>query len=522
MRISRRNFNMLLGSAATALMTRPHSALAQGSGGTVTEFAAEAAVLTPLDRNGPETISTKIIEGLLDHDAGLNPIPALATSWEVSDDALRYTFHLRQGVKWHDGADFTSADVAYSIQTLKQIHPRRRSTFANLVDVETPDPHTAVLVFSSPAPFLWGALGTGTPIVPRHLYEGVNLATNPVQSAPVGTGPFIFKEWVRGSHVLVERNPNYWGEGQPHVDRIVLRFIPDVGARVAALETGELEIGGPGVPLSEVDRLKTVPRLVVADDIKDFVGAHTQFFFNLDIPLLQDIRVRKAIAHSLDIQEVISTAYRGYAKPAPSIIGPSLPAFHNPAIKPYAFDIDKANALLDEAGHPRGADGVRFRLRVLYNPYYPQTGKVAEYLRSALERIGIRGDVVSYDFATYVTKVYTERDFDVEVEQLNNGYDPTDGVQRGYWSKAFKPGVPWSNAAHYKNTRVDEIFEAAAREPDFEKRKALYFEAQDIVYAELPSVGVASSSSFTVYNARLQGVLDTQAASRATLRIRQD
>lgn len=521
MNISRRQFSVLTGASLLALMAGARGVLAQQSGGTVTEYANEPAVLTQVERNGPETISAKIIEGLIDHDAELNAIPALATSWEESDDALRHTFYLREGVKWHDGAEFTSADVAYSLLLLKEVHPRRRATFANLVDVETPDPLTAVLVFSRPAPYLYGALGAGTPIIPRHLYEGVDLATNPVQSAPIGTGPFIFKEWSRGSHVLLERNPDYWGETQPRVDRIVLRFIPDIGARVAALETGELDIGGSGVPLAEIERLKGVSSLTVAEQVRNFGGAHIQFFFNLDIPLLQDIRIRRAIAHSLDIPEVISTVFRGYAKPAPSVIGPNLAAFHDASIAPYAFDIEAANALLDEAGQPRGADGTRFSLRILHNPFSEQPGKVAEYLRSALERIGIRGEVVPYDYATYVTKVYTDRDFDIEVEQLANGYDPTDGVQRGYWSKAFKPGVPWSNAANYTNARVDEIFETAAAEPDQEKRKALYFELQRIVYDELPSVGVAAPDSFSVFNARLDGVLDTQSASRATLSIRQ-
>ncbi|WP_182086148.1 ABC transporter substrate-binding protein [Aureimonas sp. ME7] len=518
MNITRRSFNILAGAVAAAALVRPTASFAQ-SAGTVIEYALEPAVLTQIDRNGPELIAAKILDGLIDHDADLNPVPSLALSWETSADALRHTFKLRDGVKWHDGEPFTSADVAYSLLTLKQTHPRRKATFANLVDVETPDALTVVLVFSKPAPFLYGALGAGAPIFPRHLYEGVELATNPVQSAPIGTGPFVFREWARGSHVVLERNPDYWGGTEPQADRIVIRFIPDLGARVAALETGELEIGGPGVPLTEIDRLTTLPNLTVATDVKNFSGAQIQFFFNLDIEILKDIRVRRAIAHSLDIPEVISTVFRGHAKPAPSAIGPNLAAFHDPSIKPYAFDIELANRLLDEADHPRGADGTRFELRILANPFSDQPPKVAEYLRSALERIGIRGSVVAYDYATYVTKVYTERAFDIEVEQLANGYDPTDGVQRGFWSKAFKPGVPWSNAAHYSNPRVDAIFEEASAEPDLEKRKALYFELQAIVYAELPSVGVAAPVAFEVYNARLDGVLDRQSQSRAKLRL---
>ncbi|OZI71660.1 ABC transporter substrate-binding protein [Bordetella genomosp. 12] len=517
MLFTRRRFNLLMGLAAIAQGAIPTIVFGK-SAGTVTEYANEPAVLTQIDRNGPEAIAAKILEGLVDHDADLKLVPALAVSWEQSPDALRHTFHLRKGVKWHDGKPFTSADVAYSLLTLKKVHPRRKSTFANLVDVETPDASTAVLVFSKPAPYLYGALGAGAPIFPKHLYDGVPLATNPAQSAPVGTGPFVFKQWARGSHVLLERNPDYWGGADPQVDRVVLRFIPDIGARVAALETAELDIGGPGVPISEVDRLRKLSKLTVVDDVKDLGGPHIQFFYNLDKPLLQDIRVRKAIAHAINIPEVISTVFRGYARPAPSVIGPNLPDFHDASIQPYAFDLDLANRLLDEAGHGRKPDGSRFSVRILYNPFSDQPGKVAEYLRSALDRIGVRGQIVPYDYATYVTKVYGERDFDIEVEQLANGYDPTDGVQRGYWSKAFKPGVPWSNAAHYHSARVDQLFEEAGAEPDVARRQALYFEIQKLVYDDIPSVGIAAPQTFAVYNARLDGVLDRVSLSRAKLR----
>ena len=513
--LSRRSFGLLAASTAlTAVL--PLRVMAQTAGGTLTEYAVEPPVLTQIERNGPEQVGGKILEGLVDHDADLNPIPGLATSWEINEDWTRHTFHLREGVTWHDGKPFTSADVAYSIETLKQVHPRRRATFANLETVETPDDLTAVLVFSKPVPYLYGALGTGAPIFPRHLYEGVDLATNPVQQAPVGTGPFKFKEWVRGSHILLEKNENYWGEGEPHVDRVVLRIIPDVGARIAALETGELDIAGLGVPLSEIDRLQGVSSLTVNTSVKDLGGAQAQFFYNLDRPVFQDIRVRRAIAHAVDIPAIIDTVFRGHALPAPSVIGPNQPAFHDPSILPYAFDVDLANSLLDEAGHPRGADGIRFAVRILHNPFSDHPGKIAEYLRSALERIGIRGEVVNYDYTTYVAKVYTERDFDIEVEMLAAGYDPTDGVQRGYWSKAFNPGVPWSNAAHYSNARVDEIFETAAAEPDHAKRKALYDELQKIIHEELPAVGIAAPQSVAVYNARLDGVIDRQSGSRAT------
>jgi len=159
-------------------------------------------------------VSAKVTEGLLSYDFDLAPLPQLATGWSVSGDGLRLTFELRQGVRWHDGHPFTSADVAFSIRVLKEIHPRGRATFAALAEVQTPDPHTAIFVLSKPAPFILSALAAcESPIVPKHLYDGADPATN--GNAPIGTGPFLFKEWVRGSHIVYERNPDYWDAPKP-------------------------------------------------------------------------------------------------------------------------------------------------------------------------------------------------------------------------------------------------------------------------------------------------------------------
>ena len=204
-------------------------------GGTLTWIIPqEPAAFVPLTTSagGSTELGPKVIEGLLAYDRELKPIAQLATGWQVSADGLRYEFTLRQGVKWHDGQPFTAADAAYSIATIKAVHPRGRVTFANVGAIETPDDHTLVLKLEKPAPYLLTALSASeSPIVPKHLYEGKDVATNPRNNSPVGTGPFIFKEWVRGSHVRLERNPNYWNAPKPYLDVAVARFIPEAAAR---------------------------------------------------------------------------------------------------------------------------------------------------------------------------------------------------------------------------------------------------------------------------------------------------
>lgn len=189
------------------------------------------AVLTPL--TSQQITSSQTNEGLLTYDFELNPQPALAESWEIAEDGLTYTFNLRKGVQWSDGADFTSADVAYSIGVLKEQHTRGRSTFANVTAIETPDEYTVVLKLSAPAPYMFTALSSSeSPIIARHIFEGTDVATNPAMSEPIGTGPFLLKEWVRGSHIIYERNPNYWDKSKPGVDQLIFQFARDASARV--------------------------------------------------------------------------------------------------------------------------------------------------------------------------------------------------------------------------------------------------------------------------------------------------
>jgi peptide/nickel transport system substrate-binding protein len=194
-----------------------------------------------------QQISAKMMDGLLAYDRKLDPIPALATSWSTSDDARTITFKLRENVRWHDGTPFTSADVKYTFEeALKKHHPRGRATFANLDQVEIPDRNTAIFKLSKPSAYVMAALSASeSPILPKHLFEKGDPLTSPLLSAPVGTGPFKFAEWQRGKFIRLVRNPDYWVKGEPFFDTLIVRFIPDAGARAVALEAGEVDLREP-------------------------------------------------------------------------------------------------------------------------------------------------------------------------------------------------------------------------------------------------------------------------------------
>lgn len=479
-------------------------------GGTVVlALAAEPPTLSALGHTAYYTVfvSAKTNEGLLTYDFDLNPQPELATEWAVSADGLEYTFKLRDNVKWHDGKPFTSADVAFSIATIKEVHPRGRNTFLNLKQIETPDPLTVKLVLSKPAPYLITALAAAeTPIVAKHVYDGTKVLENPAQNAPVGTGPFVFKEWARGSHIVYDRNPAYWDGPKPYIDQLVVRFIPDGAARAAAIEAGDVHVapGGP-IALSDLARFQELENIGIEWNGYQYANGVTRVEFNLDRPVFKDVRVRRAVAHLVDRNVIRDVVNYGLVRTIPGPINPNLKRFYFDDIKTYAINPVEANRLLDEAGYPRGSDGVRFTVNLDYVPGAETSLRGAEYIKQALAPAGINVTVRTQDFATYTKRVYTDRDFDFLYNGMSNLFDPTVGVQRLYWSKNFKPGVPFSNGSHYDNPKVDALFEASAEEVNPEKRSAQWREIQEILAEDVPSFYVIATAEFTVYDKKVAG-----------------
>jgi peptide/nickel transport system substrate-binding protein len=446
-------------------------------------------------------VSAKVVEGLLEYDFSLQPKPSLATSWDISDDSRKYVFHLRHGVKWHDGQPFTSADVAYSLHTLRQVHPRAKTTFANVTAITTPDPYTVVITLSKPAPYLIKAFSSSeTPIVPRHLYEGSDPLTNPANNAPIGTGPFRFVKWVRGSYIEYARNDDYWDKGKPFLDKIVVKIITDPAARTVAFEDGSIDLSGDTpVPLSDLARLKNSPKLALDSRGYEFQAGVTRIEFNLDNPVLKNLQVRQAIASAIDREVIRKVIFYGYATPLASPIIPSSP-YYDPAPAPYPYDVERANALLDAAGFPRKADGTRFALTVDPLPIGELPARTAAYVKSALARVGIAVTVRSQDLPAYLKRIYTDRDFDFSINGMSNLFDPVVGVARLYTTGNFRRGVPFTNGSHYSNPQIDRLFAQAAEETDEAKRKQLFSQIQQILERDLPDLNLVAPRYLTVYS----------------------
>lgn len=458
------------------------------------------------------TVSPKIFDGLVTYDTEFNLVPQLATSWTVSPDGQTITFKLREGVKWHDGTPLTSADVQFTfMEILTKLHSRGKSTFQNLVAVETPDAHTVVFRLKAPAPYIMRALaGAESPIMPKHIYEGSNPMRNPKNTAPIGSGPFRFKEWQRGSHIILERNPDYWDSPRPYLDRLIFRLIPDGSGRAVALESGDVQYGTQYVvPLNDVGRLGKLPHLTVTTSGYEYNTSVNYFEFNLRRPIFQDVRVRQAIAHAIDKDFVAKNIWFGFATPATSPITNKQKDFHTDNVPQYPFDLKKAEALLDAAGHRRGTDGVRFRLTFDYSPSGDTFRQIAEYVKATLARIGVAVEVRAQDNPTYLRRVWGENDFDLNTYSASNIADPVIGIQRFYWSKTIQKGVPYSNGSGYASPEMDRVLEAAQLENDPAKRRALYHEMQRLVMTDLPNFPLVYIEWFTIHDKKVKNVHST-------------
>ena len=453
-------------------------------------------------------VTSKVMEGLLYLDNELKPQPLLAQAWDISPDGLTYTFKLRPNVKWHDGQPFTSADVSYTIlEVLKKVHPRGRSAFAKVTAVETPDPLTAVIKLSQPAPPMLTALASSyeSPMVPKHLFAGTDPSANPYISKPMGTGPFVFKEWKKGDYILLEKNADYWQAGKPSLQRIVFRIISDASARAASFETGEGHIGGLSpIPLTDMPRIAKNPALSIETRGYAYMSPYMLMEVNLRKPPLNDVRVRQAIAHAIDRARMTQVVWLGYGQPAVSPIPSQVTTFHSTDLPKYEFNIDKAKKLLDDAGLKPGANGMRFKITHDFIPFGSEYQRTGEFIKQQLNRVGIDVELRSQDLPSFLRRAYTEYDFDTTSLYYGAFADPTQGVQRLYWSKAIQKGVVFTNNTGYNSPEMDRLLEGAQGENDPVKRKALYLDMQRLAMTDLPVIPLMETRFLTISSSKLK------------------
>jgi peptide/nickel transport system substrate-binding protein len=473
---------------ATGLMAGVATADEPKKGGTLVMSAPQTPRhLNPAVQSGTATGApgAQLFAAPLRYDENWEPQPYLAESWDVSDDGLTVTLNLVKGATFHDGEPITSSDVAFSVKTVQENHPFK-TMFAPVESVETPDDNTAVLKLSEPHPALLLAMSSQLlPIIPEHVYgDGQDPKKHPQNSENVvGSGPFKLVEFKRDQHIILERNENFFMEGRPYLDKIVMRIIKDPSARAIAIENGELHLAAFEQSAQNINRIKRADGVSATADGYAAIGPIAWLAFNTVREPTSDVNVRKAIAYAIDRNFITKAIMLGTAEPALTGIHPGSP-FYEPDVESYDVDLKKANQILDDAGYEKGADGMRFKLTVDYG--WPDVKAVAEYVRPQLKKIGIDVTVrAAPDFPTWAKRI-SSHDFDMTWDVVFNWGDPVIGVHRTYQSSNIKEGVIWSNTQSYSNPEIDELMEAAGKETDQEKRKELYSKFQKILADELP------------------------------------
>jgi peptide/nickel transport system substrate-binding protein len=465
-------------------------------GGTlVAALSTDPAHLNPAITTAGEihAASEVLYNGLLALNEKGEPEPDLAASLpKIEGDGAVYRFTLRDGVTWHDGQPFTSADVKFTFEeVLLKLHPRTSASLRPVFQgIETPDDETVVFRFKQPyAPFLQQLDVTESPIIPKHLYEGSDPLTNPANIQPVGTGAFKFVSFAKGSEIRYERNPDYFKKDLPYLDELVMKIIPDPSARVLSLENGDVDwvADTPGVDLA---RLKQNPEISTAETNWNPGGSNCimTITFNLDRPTFKDLKFRQAFASGLDRKQFVDQILFGQGRVADAPISSGIPWAHAKGLEMPAFDRAKAETLLDEAGWKKEGEGARVARGVSGVPdgtklsfgflHFPTFVKYGELVRSQLAAIGIDVLQEPLDPAPFRERVFVKDEFDTAII---------------------------TNASHFSNPQVDSLFDQAAREVDRTRRAQPYRQIQEIAVANMPYVWVVETSAVRSYSASCDG-----------------
>ena len=452
-------------------------------------------------------VTGSIFNGLVELDDNANPHPDLAEWWEVSDDSTQYTFHLAEGVRWHDGESMTSADVKFTFEEiLLNYHSRTKGGLSGILEsIDTPDDTTVVFNFTQPyAALLQRLNSTEAPILPKHIYEGVDdPQTADANLMPVGTGPFKLESYDIDNEVTLVRNDDYFKEGLPYLDRVVMRVIPDQNTQVLALEEGEVDYIWR-VPGGDIERLGGDDSITLHSINSGPGGGFCipTLTFNSDREVFSDLRVRQAIAHAVNRDQIVAQVLFGQGRVATGPINSQMAFAYSDDVTSYSYDVDRANALLDEAGY--ASDGTRFTIDLLVFSFgaFPKYGEV---MRQNLAEVGIEVEVMPLDRSAFIPKVFTERDFDTNIISYCNNTDPSIGVARMYISSNIGD-IPFSNGAAYVNPQIDELFDDAASTPDVGRRGELYAEIQRILTAELPYLWLVETQFTAGSGANVRGL----------------
>jgi ABC-type transport system substrate-binding protein len=420
-------------------------------------------------------------------DDQMRPVPDLATSWDVSPDAKTYTFHLRQGVKFHNGRELTSDDVKYTYERI--LNPDTasiaRSYFATVDSIETPDKYTVRFNLKEPyTPFLLNTATSWAGIVAKEIVDanGGNL-----NKAEAGSGPFKLQEWTPDTKTVMIANRDYYVEGQPVVDQITWLIMPEESARIAALRTGQIQY--TTLTAAGYDTLANDPNLTA-------VSAPTLSYFYLGMNVARapfdDVRVRQAISYAVDRNEIVNAVFRGQAR----LTGPVPTSMANYAVDPGQFasykpDLTKAKQLMADAG----VTSARATLQPFPGAPYAEA---AQIVQNQLKQIGLDITIQPVETGQYVDN-WTKKNMDLMVGGNGSGTTPDRAVCFFFCTTGS------ANVWNFTDTQVDDLAVQARQTTDDAKAKQLYSQAETRIVDLAPNLFLANQNQFVAYSKKLSG-----------------
>lgn len=447
-----------------------------------------------------------VFNGLVKYDKEINLVGDLAENWETSPDGLIVTFHLRKGVRWHDGAPFSARDVEFTYQKLidPNVLTPYSGDFERVKDLKVLDDYTVEVTYKEP--FSPGLASWGMWMMPKHLLAKEDLNKTAFSRRPIGTGPYKFKSWKTQEKIELTANPDYF-EHRPYIDRYIYRVIPDEATIFLELETQGLDLAG----LSSLQYTRQTDSAFFKKYYRKFrlpSFGYTYLGYNLANPKFKDRRVREALDYAVDKEEIIRIVLLGLGQPA---TGPFVPESwaYNEKLKARPFDPLKAKDLLKRSGWQDSdgdgwldKDGEKFEFTIITNQGNEERMRACEIVQRRLADVGVDVKIKVIEWSVFLTEYINKRDFEAVVLGWSLGREP-DNYDIWHSSKTREGEF---NFVGYQNAEVDRLLIEARRSFDQEKRKACYRQIHKIIYDDQPYMFLYVADSLSILHSRFQGI----------------
>jgi peptide/nickel transport system substrate-binding protein len=440
-----------------------------------------------------ERIDELIFDPLVHRDEHFNMVPWVAEKWDIPDPKT-YIFHLRQGIHFHDGRPLTARDVKWTLDSVRDgsLITLKTTTYKLVERVDAPNDATVIIHLSEPDGTLLYNISDGAfGIVPYG--SGKQFNRN-----PIGSGPFTFVSQDPDTEVVLRRNDSYWGQ-RAEVEGVRMTIVPDATTRALELRKGSADISPAGSLTADMVGTLRQYRNLQIDQQPGTVLAYLAF--NLRDPILKDVRVRQSLAYAIDRGAMLHYLFGDQGRLADSVLPPQHWAYSGD-VAHYSYDPAKANAMLDAAGYPRGAHGVRFHLTMKTSTEEP-TRLLAAVLQQQLRQAGIALDIRSFEFATFYADV-VKGAFQLYSLRWVGGNEDPDIFYYAFHSSSFPP--KHANRSYYVNPEMDRLIEAGRSTVDQEKRKQIYAKIQQILARDLPYIDLWYFDNVVVHSARVRNL----------------